>query len=711
MFKYFTYENFDFKGKVVGIRVDINSPIIKGKVAPNERISASARSIKDLSDMGAKVVVLAHQGRKGKDDCVSLLEHSKLLEKELKRKVDFIPEIYSKKVESRVSSMKEGDILVLENLRFSDDEAEPKKKGNVILKLELLFDFYVFDAFSVSHREQASVVGFTKIPVVAGRLMQKELSGLNEIEETRSPHVFVFGGAKPDDLIVLMESALRDEVVDLVLLTGVIGEVGLYLKGYYLGKKIAFFEEHGFLECRKKLLDLMNKYSNRIVLPKDLAFDVKGKRVEIEVKDLEKRKDVVDNYLSQDVGSKTVDYYSILMKGVGSIYFKGPAGNFELDRFEVGTKGVIKGIIESGAFSFMGGGHSVTAVKNLGFLDKFSYVSLAGGALVKFLSGKFLPGVVRLEESHEKFEKVFEDFVVVGSNTIDINLAVPRMFNEVHLGEKIKIDDDFKTSVGGGGINVSLCLSRLGGKVGYLGKLSYESIDRIKEVLDKNKISLVKSKVSKMPASKSVLIDLMDGDRVIFTFRGQNSSFAESDFNVEDFRSNYYYFNSLTRTGFSTLLDLAKKVRKRNSRAMICYNPSAYLIGNEPKLKNLLKQVDVLVVNYEEAQGIVGEGSVSECLRKMRKIIRKFAVITDGANGSYVYDGDKEYFMPSCKPKRIVDSTGAGDAYAGTFFYFYAKGYGVRRAMRYAAVNASSVLSKKGAQDGLMYYADFEGLN
>lgn len=706
MFKYFTLDNFEFKGKVVGIRVDINSPIIDGKVVINERIIASAKTIDELSKKGAKVVVLAHQGRKGKPDCVSLIEHAKLLEKELGRKVLFSNEIYSEKIVNTIEHMAMGEILLLENLRFYDDEKTPDKKGNLILKLEKKLDFYVFDAFSVSHRKQTSVVGFKRVPNVAGRIIQKELSGLSEIEEAKSPKVFVFGGAKPDDLIVLLEKGLISGELDLALLSGVIGEVGLYIKGYYLGKKLDFLKEHDYLNVEEKLRELLNKYSNKIILPVDVALMNGSKRIEVKVSEMDDKKEILDKYMIQDVGLNTAKYFSTLMKGSGSIYFKGPAGNFEEKGFEVGTKGILKGITSSGAFTFMGGGHSVTATKNYGFLDKFSYVSLAGGALVKFLSGEVLAGVKSLEDSYEKFEKVYEDFVVVGSNTVDYGLVVPKKCAEIQLGDKIKIQENFKKTIGGGGVNVSICLSRLGGKVGYLGKLSYESIEDIKEVLIKNKINLIESKLSKRPAAKSVLLDTADDDRVIFTYRGQNSYLDMEDFNVNSFRSNHYYFTSLSGNSFGTLVSLAKVIKKRNKTASICYNPSSYLIRKESRIKTLLKYVDVLVLNYEEAQDLSGFESVTDCLKNLFKLVSSVVVVTDGSNGAYAYDGKREYYCSSVKPKRIVDATGAGDCFAGTFYYFYSKGYGIRRAMKYASINAANVVATKGAQDGLLHYED-----
>ncbi len=678
MFRYFTLDNFDFKDKVVGVRVDINSPVINNKVAPNERITQSAITIKDLSQKGAKVIVLAHQGRKGKPDCVSLKEHALLLEKEIGSKVNFISETYSENVKKKIQQLKSGEVLLLENLRFIDDEKNPEKKDNKILKLEKLFDFYVFDAFSVSHRVQTSVVGFKDIPNIAGRIMEKELLGLNNILETKSPHIFVFGGAKPDDLIELLDIDLKLGKIDLAILTGVIGEIALKIKGAYLGKKLSFLKEQGFLEVENKLKDLLEKYPEKFAIPLDVAYIKDKTRVEIPVSELKESNKLLDKYMIQDIGPKSVNYFSSLLKHAGSIYYKGPAGNFEEKGAELGTKGMLNAMTSTSAFTFMGGGHSVTSTKNFGYLDKFSYVSLAGGALVMFLSGKELPGVASLESSFQRFEHLYENFVVVGSNVLDLGISVPSYFVEIEVGDKIKIESDFAYSLGGGGVNVSICLSRLGAKVGYLGKMSTESISQIKEVLDKNKINLIESKTTKRPCAKSLLLDTKDDDRVIFTYRGQNSYLEITDFDINSFRSNNYYFSSLMGKSFETQLELTKKIKKRNPNAIICYNTSSYLINNEPKIKSLIKAIDILILNYEEAQELVGEGSISSCLNKLKTLVSKIVIITDGAHGAYAYDGIKEYFTHSVKPSKIVDTTGAGDSFAGTFFYFYTKGFGLK---------------------------------
>ncbi len=704
MFNYFTLDNFDFKGKVVGVRVDINSPVINGKVVDNERIRNCVITIKELIKKGAKVVVLAHQGREGKSDFVSLKEHSVILEKHLKKKVNFFPEVYSKDVEEKIKNLKEKDIILLENLRFLKEEKESKNKPNNILSLLNLFDLYVFDAFSLAHRSDSSVIGFTNGPNIAGRLMERELKGLAKIVDTKSPHMFIFGGAKPDDLIELIESALKKKTVDIIILTGVIGEVALHIKGNYLGKKLDFLKKQNYLDVKPRLKYLLEKHPKTFILPTDIAIHDGKKRIEIKVSELKNNKELLDKYEIGDIGSDSIKYFSKFIKNAGSIYLKGPTGNFEDKKYQLGTKKLLNEIGDSKAFSFLGGGHSVTAAKMFDAFNKFSYISLAGGALVQFLSGKKLPGVEILETSYTKFENFFEDFIVVGSNVLDLEVNVPKKFSEINLGDKIKVNDNFKKLMGGGGLNVSICLSRLYAKVGYLGKLSYESSVEIKECLEKNKINLIETVLTRSSCAKTILLNTKDGDRVIFTYRGQNSDLHFKDFDFNSFKANNFYFTALMGTSFKTQLKLAKKIKEKNSFSKICYNPSFYLIGNEKKLKSLIKLTDILIVNYEEAQGLVGEGkSVSDCLKDIFNLGVELALITDSSHGAYAYDGKREYYSKAVKPKRIVDTTGAGDCFAGTFFYFYTKGFSIKKSLEYAAKNSSSVVSRKGAQDGLLF--------
>ena len=426
MHNYFTLDSFDFKDKIVGLRIDINSPVIKSEVVLNERIVKASLTINELIDKGVRIVILAHQGRTGKEDCISLKQHSKLISKYINRKIGFC-NLDDKKRDDRILDLKCGEILLLENLRFYDDELDVHKKSNVIKSLERVLDYYVFDAFSVSHRKQTSIVGFSKIPVIAGRLMEREIKGLNSISLIQRPVVYIFGGTKPDDLIPLIEKSLRLKEVDCILLTGVIGEIALYIDGFYLGKKLDFLREHNYLSVERDLRRLLRKYPKRILFPSDVALVLNGRRIEIKASELESNRRLLDKEMINDIGSDTIRKYSLLLRQAGGVYLKGPCGNFELKGCDVGTKNILKEIASSKGFSFVGGGHSVTVAEKFNCLDKFSYVSLAGGALVKFLSDGRLFGIEVLEKSYCKFVGR-DDFIVVGSNVLDTVVSVNEKF-------------------------------------------------------------------------------------------------------------------------------------------------------------------------------------------------------------------------------------------------------------------------------------------
>lgn len=713
MYQFLTLRNFDLKGKVVGVRVDINSPIIKGKVVSSERIVDHAKTIKELSEKGAKVVVLAHQGRKGKPDCLSLEAHTKLLAQYTKRKINFVPDVFSPQVLSTISSMGDGEIVVLENLRFYDDETQPEKKDNIILQLEPYFDYYVFDAFSVAHRNQTSVLGFTQVPALAGLVMEKELLGINKILETKSPHVYFFGGAKADDLIDLLEVALPKGDVDFVLLSGVIGELALIVRGYELGGKVNFLRDRGFLEPLPRLKKLMDKYADNFILPEDVAVVEGGTRIEIAVNDLVNNKELLDRAMIQDIGARTVSKYKAIMDNAGSVYLKGTAGNFEESKLtQYGTREIMKTAANSPAFTFLGGGHTVTAAEMFKVKDKFSYLSLAGGALVAVLSGKTLPGIQLLENSFNTYEKHVEDFIVVGSHVQDTFVDLPRKLADLELGDKVRIKSNFRKAFGGGGMNTSMCLNHLGVKVAYLGKFSTENMEELKSEAKKKNLKLIETKPTKTPCDKSVILDTAEADRVIFAYRGNSSKLKFSDFNVKDLKTKNYYFSSLLEESLQTQISLAKYIRRTHGKSMtkplIFYNPGSYVIRNEPEILKLVSLVDVLILNYDEAQEILQEEGlgISDCLVKLFKYVGKAVVITDGAHGAYAYDGEKEYFQKSVSFSKKVYATGAGDCFSSTFSYFYSIGKPLKQCLGYAAINAASLITKPGAQSGFLTYKE-----
>ena len=400
MKEFLTLDDFDFKNKTVLVRVDINIPYDakKKKVEMSDRIVEAGKTIKELSNKKAKVVILAHQGRKGHDDFIPLKQHARLLTKVTKKKVQYVDDIVGKKAVTKIKSLKPGEIILLDNVRFLKDEAINKSprehaKSKLVKTLSPLADVFVNDAFSVSHRSHASVVGFAKVlPVIAGRTMEKELTALKKtITKMKiSKHdTFVLGGAKPEDPLDIMEHMLNEKTLEKVLTGGIVGQLFLMIKGYKLGKPTEdFMEKKGYLDYLKQAKRILRKYKDSIETPIDLAIEVNGKRKEISIGELP------TEYQILDMGKKTVEEYSKIIRHSKTIVFKGPMGVYEKDKFGVGTKLILRTIINSEGFSLVGGGHTLSAIKKFRISKKrFSHVSLAGGALITYLSGKKLPGV------------------------------------------------------------------------------------------------------------------------------------------------------------------------------------------------------------------------------------------------------------------------------------------------------------------------------
>ncbi len=390
-----TLDNFDFSGKTAFVRIDMNCPVDEKTLAveKSERISGHAATVAELSEKGAKVVVLAHQGRKGDYDCISLSQHSLLLGDDMKKPVKFVDDVCGAKAKAAIKSLKNGEILLLDNVRFLDDETKYKtigenEKATIVRELSSLCDVFVLDAFSASHRAQASIVGFHKKTVVAGRVMQRELEALGKLKNPARPAVFIFGGAKPDDSIGILSQWLDEGKVDYALTCGVLGELFILASGRELGKTLEFFKANKVTEYLPTAKDLISKYPGKILFPEDVAVDSGGKRKEIGIESLPSKEMICD------IGKKTVGRYSKIISSARTVMVNGPAGMYEKKEFEYGTKTLLKAIEKSGSFSVMGGGHTLSALDRFKIKkEKLGYVSLAGKALIEYLAGDELPGV------------------------------------------------------------------------------------------------------------------------------------------------------------------------------------------------------------------------------------------------------------------------------------------------------------------------------
>jgi len=404
MAKYLTLDDFNVKNKVVLVRVDFNSEIDPEtkKVTSDVRIRAHAETtIKELAEKGAKVVILAHQGRKGDADFTPLKQHAEILSKILKCPVKYVDDIYGEKAQAAIKNLQSGEVIVLGNVRGFDGETkkgtpEEHAKTPLVQNLAPLSDVFVNDAFAAAHRAHVSIIGFTAVlPSAAGRIMERELKSLSRALETpEKPCAYVMGGAKADDSLEISKFVLGNGIADSVVVGGVTSQLFLAAKGVDLGKKtMDFLAKKELTGLIPGIKALMQKYPSGIVVPVDVALDVNGKRKEITVDQLP------TEYSIFDIGTKTAELYAEIVNKAKSIVVSGPMGVYENKEFNYGTKKVFEAIANSKAFSLAGGGNTIAAIQEYGLTKKISYISTAGGALIEFLMGKKLPGVVALENA------------------------------------------------------------------------------------------------------------------------------------------------------------------------------------------------------------------------------------------------------------------------------------------------------------------------
>ena len=402
MAKYKTLDDFDVKNKVVLVRVDFNSEIdpVTKKVTSDVRIKAHAEStLKELAEKGAKTVVLAHQGRKGDPDFTPLKEHAAILQKILKCPIKYVDDLFGEKAKMAIKNLQAGEILILENVRSWDGETkngtpEAHSKTDLVQNLAPLADLFVNDAFAAAHRGHVSMVGFTAVlPSAAGRIMERELKSLNRsLEKPEHPCVYVMGGAKADDALEISKYVLDNGIADCVLVGGVTSQLFLAAYSVNLGKQnMDFLAKKELMQFVPGIKALIAKYPSKIILPSDVALDVAGKRKEISVNKLPNENSIFD------IGKKTVDEFAAIISKAKSIVVSGPMGVYENKEFNYGTKAVLEAIANSKAFSLAGGGNTIAAIQEYGLTKKIGYISTAGGALIEFLMGKKLPGVVALE--------------------------------------------------------------------------------------------------------------------------------------------------------------------------------------------------------------------------------------------------------------------------------------------------------------------------
>ncbi|MEA2044912.1 MAG: phosphoglycerate kinase [Euryarchaeota archaeon] len=392
-----TLDDLTTYDKRVLMRIDINSPMEPpGSILDDKRFRGHLDTLRALED--STVVLLAHQSRAGKKDFTTLEPHARRLSKILRKKVLYVDDIFGSHARKAIEAAHPGDVLLLENTRFYSEETinrrpEEHAKSHMVQRLYPLFDIFVNDAFAVSHRSHLSVVGFTEVlPSATGLLMEKEIRALDKgVKGDEHPSIFVLGGTKADDSIRVIRNVFERGGVDQVLVTGIVATVFQMAAGMDVGEKnkvfVAGLDYSDQVAVAKALLE---KYPGKVVIPKDVALDQEGDRLEVAVDK------IPANLQIADIGLETIVDFSQRIRGSKIVVLNGTAGIFEQKKFALGTSEILKAAADA-CFSIAGGGHTSAAIEQLGLEARFSHVSTGGGASITYLSGEPLPGIEALK--------------------------------------------------------------------------------------------------------------------------------------------------------------------------------------------------------------------------------------------------------------------------------------------------------------------------
>jgi phosphoglycerate kinase len=398
--KVLTLDDFDLKGKTVFLRVDMNCPIDPNtsEILGTKRIEELIETLEALKD--AKVVVASHQGRVGNKEYTGMDKHAKVLEKLMNKKIKYVEDTIGEAAQEAIKNLEDGEILLLDNLRLCAEEnyefsPENAAKTIMVSRLSKLFDLCVLDSFPSAHRSHPSIIGFPQVlPACAGRIVEREVRNLNEIMTVaKAPHVIVLGGSKVPDRLEAIKLLIQNGRADHILLTGLIGNVFMRAQARIKSSLGIKREE----EVVAKAHSLIGEYPDVFATPVDIAIDKDGERVEMDVREIGKGDKIFD------IGPKTIEYYSKLISGAGTVFISGPAGFFEKENFSYGTKALLDSVSSSMATTIVSGGHLTTALKQQGLADKINHVSTAGGALVLYLTGEKLPMIKALEDAAIKY--------------------------------------------------------------------------------------------------------------------------------------------------------------------------------------------------------------------------------------------------------------------------------------------------------------------
>ena len=388
-------DQLDLAGKRVFLRVDLNVPLEDGRVAEDTRIRAVVPTIEHCLKAGASVILASHLGRpKGKVDLrYSLAPVAARLDELLGRPVPLLPDYAGPEVEAAAAALKPGDTVLLENLRFHP--GEEANDPEFARRLAALAEVYVDDAFAAAHRAHASTEGITRFlqPAAAGLLMARELEALGRIfERPERPVAAVLGGAKVSDKLALVEHLLTR--VDTLLIGGGMAFTFLAALGHGVGRSLL---EADRLDEARGILARARSLGVRVRLPVDVVVAPSSDSAD-GIRTVGTR-EIPDELIGLDIGPLTVAQFGAALQGAKTVVWNGPMGVFEKLAFAAGTLGVARAVSGCGAFSVIGGGDTIAAVRQAGVIDRIGYISTAGGAFLEFLEGRVLPGVAALDEA------------------------------------------------------------------------------------------------------------------------------------------------------------------------------------------------------------------------------------------------------------------------------------------------------------------------
>lgn len=393
-----TIEDIDVKGKRVIVRVDFNVPLDADlNITDDKRIVGAVPTIKYLVDKGAKTILVSHLGRPkdGPEAKFSMKPTAVRLSEILGKPVIMAADVVGPDAKAKAAALKDGEILMLENVRFHKEEQ--KNDPAFAKELSTLAEIFVNDAFGTAHRAHASTAGLADyLPAVCGYLIKKEINIMGKaLSNPARPFVAILGGKKVSDKIEVIENLI--DKVDTLIIGGGMAYTFLKAKNYKIGDSIC---EEDKLELAKSLLEKAEKRGVKLMLPigsivgKEFKNDTEHKYVPSD--------DMPDGWMGMDIGSLTIETFAKEIKKAKTIVWNGPMGVFEFENFATGTREIAKAVAESGAVSIVGGGDSAAAVEQLGYADRITHISTGGGASLEFLEGKVLPGIAVLLDKNSR---------------------------------------------------------------------------------------------------------------------------------------------------------------------------------------------------------------------------------------------------------------------------------------------------------------------